>query len=145
MRIRVLEAIFLLFSKPRRELSWTLKSLLNFQVIYRQAENNLQTSKSHDIVCGFVFPTPEKKIPSMTISKIAQLEKYGVRFQRLLLSHLPFIYSLIKLKHIINDFWTFGEQSRAISYLKILDLLLPKNTAEISRPHKTSHNLKVDT
>lgn len=61
MRIRVLEAIFLVFSKPRRELSWTLKSLLNFQVIYRQAENNLQTSKSHDIVCGFVFPTPEKK------------------------------------------------------------------------------------
>lgn len=45
----------------------------------------------------------------MTISKIAQLEKYGVRFQRLLLSHLPFIYSLIKLKHVHNkrllDFW----------------------------------------
>lgn len=61
----------------------------------------------------------------MTILKIAQLEKYGVRFQRLLLSHLPFIYSLIKLKNIISDFWTFGGQSRSISYQNILDLLLP--------------------
>jgi len=87
----------------------------------------------------------KNKIPSMTILKIAQLEKYGVRFQRLLLSHLPFIYSLIKLKHIINDFWTFGEQSRSVSYLNILDLLLPKSTAVISRPHEVSHNLKVDT
>lgn len=81
----------------------------------------------------------------MTILKIAQLEKYGVRFQRLLLSHLPFIYSLIKLKHIINDFRTLENNHDRISYLNIHDLLLPKNTAVISRPHKASHNLKVDT